>query len=313
MGYDLLVLGAASATPTSQQYTTCQLLTMREQLFLLDCGEGAQQQLRRHKVKTSRIHHIFITHLHGDHYFGLVGLISSYHLQRRSKPLHIYGPAALEHVIQTILKASKTRLSYPLEFHPTNPDNPEVILDDEKVTVRTVPLIHGIATTAFVFCEKEKMRKLNMEAIKQYQVDIADRRNLQLGKDFIAADGRVIPNSQLTHKPERPLSYAFCTDTAYNPKLVQEIVHVDLLYHETTFTEKEKELARETRHSTAKDAATVAKMAEVRTLLMGHYSARYADQSVHLAEAREYFENVIAGTDNLHVHVDHTSINAVQK
>ncbi len=311
MGYDLLILGAASATPTSQQYTTSQLLTMREQLFLLDCGEGAQQQLRKHKVKTSRIHHIFITHMHGDHYFGLIGLISSFHLQRRSKPLYIYGPAALENVIQTLLKASKTNLSYPLHFHATDPNAPEVILDNEKVTVRSCPLIHGIATTGYIFCEKEKLRKLDMEAVERIGVEPADRRNLQLGKDYIAEDGRVIPNSELTVKPAPPLSYAFWTDTAYNPDRVSEIMNVDLLYHEATFTQKELELAMETRHSTAKDAANIAKQAGVRTLVMGHYSARYADQSVHLAEAKEHFENVIAGIDNMRIHVDHKSIHAV--
>lgn len=313
MAYKLLILGAASATPTSTQYPTAQLLTMREQLFLIDCGEGAQQQLRRNHAKMSRIHHIFISHLHGDHYFGLIGLISSFHLQRRKKTLHVYGPSALEQIIQVQLKASKTWLTYPLEFHPTNPDKPEVILEDENVRVTSFPLIHGIATTGFKFEEAPSLRKLNMDEVEKRDVHISDRRNLQLGKDYVTASGEIIPNSVLTIDPPRPLSYAFCSDTRYAEQILTTIREVDALYHEATFTKAEKELAAETNHSTAEDAANIAAQANVRTLILGHYSSRYKDRSVHLREATEHFSDVIAGVENMLIQVDHNSIQVVKE
>lgn len=313
MAFDLLILGAASATPTSQQYTTSQLLTMREQLFLIDCCEGAQQQLRRNKVKTSRINHIFISHMHGDHYFGLIGLISSYHLQRRSKALHIHGPESLQKVIETQLKASKTRLEYDLVFHATNPNKTELILETKKVQVYSIPLIHGIATTGFKFIEKPGDRKLKIEAIEKYGVPPLERKSIQRGMDWEANDGSRVPNSELTLDPEAPLSYAFWSDTAYNPSKVEDISGVDLLYHEATFTKAEEELASITKHSTAEDAANIARQAEVRTLLMGHYSSRYANQNVHLAEAKKHFDSVIAGVDNMRITVDHNTIEVVQE
>ncbi|TNE30445.1 MAG: ribonuclease Z [Bacteroidetes bacterium] len=313
MAYKLLILGAASATPTSTQYTTSQLLTMREQLFLIDCGEGCQQQLRRNRAKMSRIHHIFISHLHGDHYFGLIGLISSFHLQRRTKPLHVYGPPALENIIQVQLKASKTWLSYPLEFHPTQADKVEHILDGEKVDVYSIPLVHGIASTGFKFVEKPSLRKLNVEAVEKYGVEESDRRNLQLGQDWVNSQGETIPNRALTQDPTPPLSYAFCSDTQYSEAVIPAVSGVDLLYHESTFTKRERSLAEITKHSTAGDAAQIAAQANVRTLVLGHYSSRYKTRDVHLREAREYFPEVIAGTENLCIHVDHDSIHAVQE
>lgn len=313
MAFDLLILGAASATPTSQQFTTSQLLSMREQLFLIDCCEGAQMQLRRHKVKTSRIHHIFISHMHGDHYFGLIGLISSYHLLRRKKPLHIYGPASLEKVITEQLKASKTWLTYPLEFHATNPVKTEKILETSKVEVYSIPLIHGIATTGFKFVEKVEKRKLSVAALEEYNVPVLERRSISRGMDWTAPDGTVVPNSELTLDPSAPLSYAFWSDTAYNPNRVEDIHQVDLLYHEATFTRAELDLAEQTKHSTAADAGKIAAEADVKTLIIGHYSSRYPNPNVHLAESKEYFTNVIAGVDNMRIHVDHQSIEVVQE
>ncbi|NVK04705.1 MAG: ribonuclease Z [Flavobacteriia bacterium] len=313
MAFDLLILGAASATPTSQQYTTSQLLTMREQLFLIDCCEGAQQQLRRHKVKTSRINHIFISHMHGDHYFGLIGLISSYHLQRRSKPLNIYGPESLQKVIETQLKASKTRLEYELIFHATNPNRTELIAETKKVLVYSIPLIHGIATTGFKFVEKVSDRRLNMTAITTHGVPPLERKAIQRGMDWENEDGERVANDLLTLPPDRPLSYAFWSDTAFNPSKVEDIKNVDLLYHEATFTRAERDLAEQTKHSTAEDAGKIARAAEVRTLLLGHYSSRYANPDVHLAESQNHFQNVIAGRDNMRVSVDLNTIEFVQE
>lgn len=284
---------------------------MREQLFLIDCCEGAQRQLRKHRVKTSRIHHIFISHLHGDHYFGLIGLISSFHLQRRSKPLNIYGPEPLQHVIETLLKASKTKLEYELRFHITDPNKTEVILNDDKVTVSSIPLIHGIATTGFKFVEKPSSLKLNMKAIEEYGVPPLERKSVQRGLDWENDKGEIIPNTKLTLSSKPPLSYAFWSDTAYNPTKVKDIEGVDMLYHEATFTEAEKALAEQTKHSTAADAGKIAKDASIRQLLLGHYSSRYPDQSVHLAEAKKHFSNVIAGVDNMCIQVDHDNIGIV--
>lgn len=313
MAFELLILGAASATPTSTQYTTSQLLTLREQLFLIDCGEGCQQQLRRNKVKMSRIHHIFISHLHGDHYFGLIGLISSFHLQRRSKPLNIYGPPALQKILDVQLKASKTWLAYPLHFHPTQPDKEEVIYVDDKVKVTSFPLVHGIATTGFKFEEQDAMRKLNMDAVEYHKVPISDRRNLQLGKDWITEEGKIVSNADLTMEPPRGLQYAFCSDTMYSESTSKFVQGVDLLYHESTFTHKERNLANQTKHSTAGDAGRVASESNVRMLVLGHYSARYSDEQVHLHEAQEMFPFVIAGKENMRIKVDHHSIDLVKE
>lgn len=261
----------------------------------------------------SAIHHIFISHMHGDHYFGLIGLISSFHLLRRTKPLNVYGPAALENVIRLQLKVSGTRLTYPLHFYATNPDKEECILKGDKVRVFSFPLVHGIATTGFRFEESGLKRKLNTAAVEQYNIPPVERRALQLGKDWTDEQGKVIPNAELTHDPTPPLSYAFCSDTRYSEPVKDYVKGVDLLYHESTFTSKEKDLAGQTGHSTAADAAMIAAGAKVRTLVLGHYSSRYRDQSVHLAEAKEHFPNVIAGVDNLRIHVDHDTIHAVQE
>lgn len=311
MAFDLTILGAASATPTSDTFPTAQLLSMREQFFLIDCGEGTQQQLRRNKAKFSRIHHIFISHLHGDHYFGLIGLISSFHLLRRDKPLHVYGPPALKEIILTQLKASKTWLTYPLHFHETTNQQTELLLETDKVLVYSFPLKHSIATTGFRFEEKPQLRKLRVEAIEEHAVPTYVRRNLQLGKDWVKENGDVIPNTELTVDPPAPLKYAFCSDTAYHEPVIGEVREVDLLYHEATFTRAEEKLARETRHSTASEAAQVAKAASVRHLVIGHYSSRYADQSVHLAECKDYFPNVTAGIENMRIHVDHDHVHVI--
>ncbi|KAB2814804.1 ribonuclease Z [Phaeocystidibacter luteus] len=311
MAFELIILGCASATPTSEQYTTSQLLTMREQLFLIDCGEGVQQQLRRHRVKTGRINHIFISHLHGDHYFGLVGLISSFHLQRRKKELHIYGPKPLEEIIHVQLKASKTWLTYPLVFHVTNPDKAELVAETNKVEVYSIPLIHGIATTGFKFIEKHNPRSIDRDAVEKYGVPKHERAAVQRGMDWENEQGEVIPNAKLTVDPPRPLSYAFWSDTCYNPDKVEEISEVDVLYHEATFTQAERDLATQTKHSTAGDAAQIAHAAQVRCLILGHYSSRYPNRDVHLAESKQYFQNVIAGHDNMRIRADHQSIEVV--
>ena len=293
MSYKLTILGCHSATPRTLAHTSSQLLEMNNESILIDCGEGTQRQLRKYKVKFSKIKHVFISHLHGDHFFGLIGLISTFNLLNRNKELHVYGPIGIKEIIQLQLKLSKSWVDYPLTFHELSSDSSELVLDNEKIEVHTIPLKHRVYTNGFLFREKMQERKLNMQSIGSYkEIDICDYQNLKNGKDFITQDGRVIPNEELTFDPRHPLSYAYCSDTVYFVDIVPIIKEVDLLYHESTFLEDHKELAKKTKHSTAKQAAEIAKKARVKKLLLGHYSSRYKDLEVFLEEARPIFSSV---------------------
>lgn len=292
MAIELVVLGAASATPTSNQYTTAQLLKMREHYFLIDCGEGTQKQLRRSRIKFSRINHIFISHLHGDHFFGLVGLLSSFHLLGRTAPLTVYGPPKLKDIILAQFRASGTFTSYPIHFAITQHKVPQVLLDTDEYTISSFPLKHRIATTGFLFEEKVQARKLNKPVADAYGVPVCDYHWIKDGKDWTSDDGQVIPNSELTFDPPHALRYAFASDTMYTADTATYIQGVDLLYHESTFCEDKSKRAIETMHSTAKEAAQVAKEAGASHLLLGHFSARYKDFDQFKSEAEEVFDSV---------------------
>jgi len=292
MAIELVVLGAASATPTSNQYTTAQLLKMREHYFLIDCGEGTQKQLRRSRIKFSRINHIFISHLHGDHFFGLVGLLSSFHLLGRTAPLTVYGPPKLKDIILAQFRASGTFTSYPIHFAITQHKVPQALLDTDEYTISSFPLKHRIATTGFLFEEKVQARKLNKPVADAYGVPVCDYHWIKDGKDWTSDDGQVIPNSELTFDPPHPLRYAFASDTMYTADTATYIQGVDLLYHESTFCEDKAKRAIETMHSTAKEAAQVAKEAGASHLLLGHFSARYKDFDQFKSEAQEVFDSV---------------------
>ena len=293
----LTILGCHSATPRTNTKPTSQVLEIRNHLFLIDCGEGTQVELRRNKIKFARIKHIFISHLHGDHYFGLVGLISTFRLLTREAELHIYCPKGLKEVITLQMKLGDSWTNYPLIFHELDSKASELIFEDENVEVYTIPLDHRIYTNGFLFKEKEGNRKLDMNAVLNNNIDVSYYRKLQQGFDVMNEDGILIKNETVTKKGIKPKSYAFCSDTVYNESIVSIINGTDILYHESTFLEKNKKLAGPTKHSTAKQAAEIAKKANVGTLILGHYSTRYNDLEVFRTEAKTIFDHVELAVD----------------
>lgn len=299
----LTILGCHAATPRTLTNPTAQVLEVRNHMFLIDCGEGTQVELRRHKIKFSRIKHIFISHLHGDHFFGLPGLISTFRLLGRDTALHIHGPKGIKEAMVLLLKLGDSWTNYPLLFHELERKDEEVIFEDDRVAVRTLPLDHRVYTNGFLFREKLGERKLNVEAVGRYGVDKAYFRNIKQGKDVVMENGTVLKNSELTFDPPPPRSYAFCSDTLYSPGLVPKIEQVDVLYHEATFLESEAHLAHKTKHSTAKQAATIAKEAQAGLLILGHYSTRYGNLELFKEEAQSVFPRVELARDGAVFHL----------
>lgn len=289
---ELSILGCHSATPKSNLNPTAQVLEINGELFLIDCGEGTQVQLRRNRIKFSRIKHIFISHLHGDHCFGLIGLISTFGLLNRQPDLHIHGPRGIENFIKHQLALTKTFLSYQLIFHELDSDAPEVILETKKVSVKTIPLAHRIYTNGFLFREKPGDRQLMIDVVQELSIDKAYYKSIVKGKDVQLQSGEIIKNEDLTLPPKKTLSYAFCSDTAFKPNLVDQIRGVDVLYHESTFLEHHEDLAFKTKHSTAKQAGIIAQKAKVGELILGHFSARYRNSEDFKAEAEIVFDPV---------------------
>lgn len=289
--FSVLILGSASASPTLQRNPTAQLVNINEQYYLIDCGEGTQLRLRANKIKFQRIHHIFISHLHGDHYFGLMGLLQSMHLLGRTAELNIYGHPALKEIIDLQLKSGNSYLSYPLVFHELNNESSEVILDNDKLEVSTVILNHRIPCCGFVFKEKTKPRKIKPEALKRYKVPKYAITAIKKGNDFVQENGETIKNKLLTGDSPASFSYAFCSDTRYDESILPQIKEVNLLYHEATFTEEHAARANKTYHSTAKQAATIALKANANQLIIGHFSNRYTVLDELLDEAKLVFEN----------------------
>ena len=301
---ELTILGCYSATPRTFNNPTAQVLEIKNHLFLIDCGEGTQVQLRRRKIKFSRIKHIFISHLHGDHFFGLVGLISTFGLLDRKNELHIHGPKGIKEIITLQLKLSNSWTGYPLYFHELDQKTPQLILEDEMVTVETIPLKHRVYANGFYFKEKEGDRKLLINEVQQYEIDVAYYRSIKKGKDAVLEDGTVIPNHKLTEPAEPTKSYAFCSDTVYLPEIAEQIKGVNTLYHESTFLEQHKHLCDKTKHSTAKQAALIAKAANAKQLVLGHYSTRYGNIEVFKEEAQTVFDNVILAEDGKVISMD---------
>jgi ribonuclease Z len=292
MSIALTILGCHSATPRINAFPTSQYLEINNSHFLIDCGEGTQRQMRKYKVGFSKINHIFISHLHGDHFYGLVGLLATFGILNREKELHIYGPKGIKEVTLLQLKTSQSHANFKIIFHELVSKKSELIYEDEKVSVKTIPLNHRVYTNGYLFTEKEKSRKLHTENIRNYkEIDKADYLNIKAGKDIILSSGEVISNSELTIPPPKPLSYAFCSDTSYKPDIISIIENTDLLYHEATFLSDRKDLAKKTKHSTTKQAAKIAKEANVNQLVLGHYSGRYKDISLFKKEAQEVFKN----------------------
>ena len=279
---NLTILGCYAATPRTFTNPTSQVLEIRNRLFLIDCGEGTQVQLRKNKIRFSKINHIFISHLHGDHFFGLVGLVSTFMLLNRASDLHIYGPKGIKEIIDLQLRLSNSWPNYGLFFHELESKESEIIFEDEKVIVKTIPLKHRIYTNGFMFQEKKRERKLDLNAVQNYEIDKCYYQNIKNGKDITLEDGRVIENHKLTFDPIPPLSYAFCSDT---------------LYHESTFLDSEESLAGKTMHSTAKEAATIALKANVKQLVLGHYSTRYESLELFKEQAETIFPDILLAED----------------
>ena len=293
----LTVLGCYAATPRTLTNPTSQVLEINNHIVLIDCGEGTQVELRRHKIKFSRINHIFISHLHGDHFFGLPGFISTMRLLGREKELHVYGPKGIKEAITLLLKLGDSWTNYPLLFHELSSKESELIFEDDKISVTTIPLDHRVYTNGFLLREKIGKRKLNVDAAEEYGIDKAYYHNIKNGKNITLDNGNVVSNKELTFDPPAPKSYAFCSDTIYDESLAAKIKDVDILYHESTFLESEAELATKTKHATAKQAAKVAKDANVKTLVLGHYSTRYKSIELFKEEASTIFPNVLLADD----------------
>jgi ribonuclease Z len=293
----LTILGCYAATPRTFTNPTSQILEIKNRLFLIDCGEGTQVQLRKNKIRFSKINHIFISHLHGDHFFGLIGLVSTFTLLNRNTDLHIHGPKGIKEIIKLQLRLANSWSNYGLHFHELESNESEIIFEDDKVVVRTIPLKHRIYTNGFLFEEKIDKRKLNTNAVQNYEIDKCYFQNIKNGKDVTLDDGRVIDNVELTFDPKPPMRYAFCSDTAYNEAIIPLINGVDVLYHESTFLQSEEVLAGKTMHSTAKEAATIALKAKVKHLILGHYSTRYEDISLFKEEADIIFPEVLLADD----------------
>ena len=294
MSLKLTILGCHSATPRVNAHPTSQYLEINNRHFLIDCGEGTQRQMRKYKVGFSKINQIFISHLHGDHFFGLIGLISTFGILNREKELHIYGPKGLKEITTLQLKLSSSWIKYELIFHELTSKKSELIFEDDKLTVHTIPLNHRVYTNGFLFREKEGLRKIDLTKTALYpEIESCDFQHLKNGKDFVLQNGEVVKNKDLTLDPNKTISYAFCSDTSYKPDIVPQIKQVDLLYHETTFLTDLEDLAKKTKHATAKQAATIALEADVETLVIGHYSSRYKNSDVFKEEAELVFPNVV--------------------
>jgi len=300
----ITILGCYAATPRSFTNPTSQVLEIKNHLFLIDCGEGTQVQLRRNKIKFSKIKHIFISHLHGDHFYGLVGLVSTFRLLNRENELHIYGPKGIKEIITLQLKLANSWTNFPLIFHELTSKEPELLFEDAQVSVSTLPLKHRVYTNGFLFKEKEGDRRLLIDKAEEYNIDFTLFKSLKKGKDVVSEDGKLIPNRLVTKDPIPPKSYAFCSDTVFDMDLVPMIKNTTALYHESTFLEDQLELAFPTKHSTAKQAATIAKAANVERLILGHYSTRYQNIEMFRTEASEIFSEIILADDGKEIIVE---------
>lgn len=306
MTFKLKILGSNSAAPAYNRYPTSQLLHIQQHYFLIDCGEGTQMQLSKYKIRFNRINHIFISHLHGDHYLGLTGLLSTMHLNKRTEDLYLFAPAGIGEILSLQFKYSDTRLHYKIHFRELTQTR-EIIFENENLTVETIPLSHRIQCTGFLFREKAKKRRINKEMLPE-NVSLSQISRLKKGEDIFSQQGELLyRNADLTLPPKKSRSYAYCSDTKYHEPVIDQIQDVDLLYHESTFLELEAQRATETFHSTARQAALIARQANVQQLILGHYSSRYKDLSPFLDEARNIFANTILSVEGEEVELKETT------
>ena len=299
--FEVNILGCGSALPTTRHFASSQVVNIREKLFMIDCGEGAQLQLRRSKLKFTRLNHIFISHLHGDHCFGLMGLISTFGLLGRTAALHIYAHEDLEKLLAPHLEFFCKGMTYDVVFHAIDPTKANVIYDDRSVSVSTIPLKHRIPTCGFLFQEKQTPNHIIRDMVDFYRVPVFELNRIKNGEDYVTPDGTVVPNHRLTTPSDPPRSYAYCSDTAYQKSIVPQIKGVDLLFHEGTFAQCDAARAKETYHTTAAQAAEIALEAEAKQLVIGHFSARYEDESILLKEAQAIFPNTLLAKENLRI------------
>lgn len=286
------ILGNNSASPAHGRHPTAQIVRTDDYTFLVDCGEGTQMRMDDFKIRRSKINHIFISHLHGDHYFGLIGLINSFGLDQRTADLHIYAPKGLEEIINIQLNAPHLKLPYRLVFHELN--DRATLYEDDKIHIASFETYHGIPCHGFLFREVRNKRKINIDQVMRYGVPRAFYHHLQQGEDYLRTDGTVIPNDDLTIPGTHEKSYAFCADTAYYEPICEAVKGADMIYHESTYLKDDEVKAKERFHSTTIQAATIAQKAGVKRLLLGHYSARYENILPFQKEASEIFENVTA-------------------
>lgn len=292
MTFSVTILGSSSALPTSKRFPTAHLFNSNERFFLIDCGEGTQIQLRRFHLRFGKINHIFISHLHGDHYFGLYGLISTFSLMGRKNPLHIFAHPELEKLLNC--QFHNSNLGFDIVFHQIPKSEYAVLYEDKNLTVHTFPLKHRVAANGFVFKEKQRPLNIRKELIQRFNLSLKQIHRIKEGADFQADNDKVILNKDLTLPPYKQRSYAFCSDTAYFPDIIEYIKNSDILYHEATFAEDNKDIAKETGHSTAKQAAKIAQLAGAKKLLIGHFSSRYKNVQILENEAKEIFINTEA-------------------
>ena len=297
--FELHILGCGSALPTTRHFATSQVVNLRDKLFMIDCGEGAQMQLRKSRLKFSRLNHIFISHLHGDHCFGLMGLISTFGLLGRTAELHIHSPKGLEELLTPMLNFFCHTLAYKVIFHEFDTRQTSVVYDDRSMTVTTIPLQHRIPCCGFLFAEKARPNHIIRDMVDFYKVPVYELNRIKNGSDYVTPEGEVIANTRLTRPSDPPRKYAYCSDTIFRPEIVEQLSGVDLLFHEATFAESELARAKETYHTTAAQAARIALEAGVRQLVIGHFSARYEDESILLKEASAVFPNTILAKENL--------------
>lgn len=297
----LHILGCGSALPNHTNFPTSQLLEMREKQFLIDCGEGSQIRLRQMGLKTNRLGHVFISHLHGDHCFGLLGFVSSLGLMNRTAELHIHGPLGIEEIFRPQFNFFCAELPFQILFHEFDAYQHQLIFEDRTVEVFSIPLKHRVPCSGFLFSEKTGDRHIKRDMIEFYQIPNSQIHKIKVGDDFVKEDGTVVKNEILTSNPNPTVKYAYCSDTAYSEKIIPMIKEVDLLYHEATFADSEIKRAKQTLHSTATQAGKIASGAAVKKLLIGHFSARYPNPQLLLDQAKKEFDQTFLASDMLTV------------
>ena len=301
--FELHILGCGSALPTTRHFPTSQIVNVRDKLFMIDCGEGAQLQFRKSHLKFSRLNHIFISHLHGDHCFGLLGLISTLNLLGRTAELHIHSPKGLETLLTPMLDFFNRQMTYKILFHEFDTKEPMQIYEDRSLTVTTIPLRHRMPCCGFLFAEKRRPNHIIREMVDFYQVPVYELNRIKNGADYVTPEGKTVSNNLLTRPSAPSRSYAYCSDTIYLSSIVEQIKGVDLLFHEATFANEDAPRAKETFHTTAAQAAEIARRAEVKKLLIGHFSARYEDENILLQEASAIFPDTQLAKETLCVSV----------